>query len=386
VTDETTLPETSAASDAPTSVTQSTPTLDAPAAAPKQPKSSKAGVTRSGNGGVWVVLVLLIAALMYGAWFLLQHYQQQQKVLISLQEQLQQQQQALVLQKQTLETDIDQQIAQQRENVQASLHDMGQRLDSTAARVLAMSSVNRDDWKLTEAEYLLRLANQRIQLERSSTNALALAQTVDDILRNLNDTNLHAIRRALADEMGELALVGDIDREGVYLQLMKISQQVEALPLIQSLAENEEPWLLAGDEPIDSDSLWGKTKKVAHQLLQNFKHHLRIRDHVQASPAILPPDAQAYLKQNINLMLEQAQVAFLRDESQIYQASLDKTNQWLVKYFPLSPELVTIQAEIAELQNLMIGQPLPTFTESTGLLQAFVERKHQRLVEQRGSN
>jgi uroporphyrin-3 C-methyltransferase len=186
--------------------------------------------------------------------------------------------------------------------------------------------------------------------------------------------------------MGELALVGDIDREGVFLQLMKISQQVEALPLIQSLAENEEPWLLAGDEPIDSDSLWGKTKKVVHQLLQNFKHHLRIRDHVQASPAILSPDAQAYLKQNINLMLEQAQVAFLRDESQVYQASLDKTNQWLVKYFPLSPELVTIQAEIAELQNLMIGQPLPTFTESAGLLQAFVERKHQRLVEQRGSN
>src|SRR5690606_29692467 len=122
-------------------------------------RSAKSTQPSGGNSVLWLVLLLLIAALIYGAWFLLQHYQQQQQLLIHLQEQLQQQQQALVLQKETLELDIDQQITEQREQVQASLHDMGQRLDSTAARVLAMSSVNRDDWKLTEAQYLLRLAN-----------------------------------------------------------------------------------------------------------------------------------------------------------------------------------------------------------------------------------
>lgn len=381
MTDATTLSETPADPNVSADVTPAPASVTRAAS-----RSAKSTQPSGGNSVLWLVLLLLIAALIYGAWFLLQHYQQQQQLLIHLQEQLQQQQQALVLQKETLELDIDQQITEQREQVQASLHDMGQRLDSTAARVLAMSSVNRDDWKLTEAQYLLRLANQRILLERSSTNAVALAETVDDILRNLNDTNLHSVRRALAQEISELTLVGDIDREGVYLRLVALARQIDALPLMLSLTENEEPWLLAGDEPDIDDSYWGKTKRVAFELLQNFKHHLRVRDYVASSGAMLPPDNQVFLKHNLRLMLEQAEVAFLREEAQVYQASLDKAAQWLTTYFPLSPELVTVQAELTELQNVITGQPLPTFSESTSLLQAYIEHKRQRLVEQRGSN
>ena len=127
----------------------------------------------------------------------------QQQLLENVQAQLQQQQRATQMQQDTLAATVEQQLAEQQDEVQNAMNEMAQRVDNTAARVLALSSVNRDDWKIAEAEYLLRLANQRVLLERNSGNAVALAQNVDEILRDLNDPDLFPVRKALAREMSE---------------------------------------------------------------------------------------------------------------------------------------------------------------------------------------
>lgn len=344
------------------------------------------GARRAGNGTVWFVLLILVAVLAVAAWFLYQEYARHQGALTNLQQQLTQQQQALDAQQEELEADIDQQIAQQQERVSKELSDISDRVENTSARLVALSNVNRDDWKLAETEYLLRFADQRILLERNSSNALALAQTADEILRQLNDADLHPVRRALSTEMGELRLAGDIDREGVYLRLNALSQQIERLPLIQSLAENDDPWLLDEEAPSETESIWSKIKRGANKVLHKFSHHLRVRDHTQPVPAILAPDAQVYLKQNMRLMLEQAQLAFLRDEAQIYQASLEKANAWLEAHFPLTPQSVAAQAELSELQNVTLAESLPTFAESTRLLKKYMEQRNQRQVTEREEN
>lgn len=360
-------------------VSQPDATIAAVDAAPRTESEPKRGSARSPSAasttGLWLVLIILIAALGGGAWFLWQAHQHHQQALSALQDQVQQQQQDWEARQETIVADIDQQLAQERNNLRASVDDINQRLENTIKRMQTLSSVNRDDWKLAEAEYLLRLANQRVLLERSSSNAVALAQTVDDILRNLDDPELYPVRRALADEIGELKLAGDLDREGVYLRLLALSRQLEKLPLIEPLGENEDPWLLAEGEQQQTPSAWEKIKRGINNLLRQFSDHLRIRDHGQPVPAILPPDARIYLKQNLRLMLEQAQAALLREEPQIYQASLEKANEWLATYFPLNPQSLAAQAEIAELQNAVIAQNLPTFSESTQLLKAYNDRR-----------
>ena len=336
----------------------------------------------SSNWGVWLVLLLLIAGIIYGAWYFAQQYMVQQQLLENVQAQLQQQQRATQMQQDTLAATVEQQLAEQDDDVQSAMHEMAQRVDNTAARVLALSSVNRDDWKIAEAEYLLRLANQRVLLERNSGNAVALAQNVDEILRDLNDPDLFPVRKALASEMSELTLAGDIDREGVYLRLLALSEHIEKLPLIEPLGSTEEVW--PEDEPQENEGLWDKTKRGFMNLLKKFSHHLRVRDHAQPVPAILAPDNQIYLKQNMRLMLEQAQAALLREEAQVYQSSLEKAQEWLKTYFPLNTQSVAAQAELADLQNVIITQSLPNFAESTALLKAYIERKHTKAASRRG--
>lgn len=353
------------------------------AASAAKTKTVKSERIHGSNGLIWFVLLALIAALVAAAWFLFREHRHHQALLANLQGQISQQQTALANQKESLEADIDQQITQQQERVSKELAEVSDRLENANARLAALSTVNRDDWKLAEAAYLLRFADQRVLLDRSSSNAIALAQAADEILRHQNDADLHPLRRALSSEMGELRLAGDIDREGVYLRLNALSQQIDRLPLVQSLADNDDPWLLGEDESGATESIWAKIKRGANKLLHKFSHHLRVRDHTQPVPAILPPDSQVYLKQNMRLMLEQAQSAFLRDETQIYQASLEKADSWLNTYFPLTPQSVAVQAEITELQNVTPAQSLPTFAESTRLLKEYIERRNLRAVEQR---
>jgi uroporphyrin-3 C-methyltransferase len=393
VTDEKIVPVTDAETDSASPVEQTPPKKDTGSTAKAAPPP-KVAKPRGGNGGVWLVLLLLIAALAYAAWCVTRAHGEHQQELVNLQQQLQQQlqeqQHALVAQQKTLADDVEQQLTQQEEKLQENLTDIGQRVENTSARVLAMSSVNRDDWKLAEAEYLLRLANQRVLLERNSGNAVALAQTVDEILRDLNDPDLHPVRRALALEMGELKLAGDIDREGVYLRLLVLSQQIDKLPLIEPLGDNNDPWLLYDEEAQEQaqlqESYWKKFKRGTNELLKKFSHHLRVRDHAEPTAAILPPDNQLYLKQNMRLMLEQAQSALLREEPQVYEASLEKAREWLEIYFPLNPQSVAVKAEVTELQGVIISQSLPNFAESITLLKNYIERKHQVSVAGSGGN
>lgn len=380
VTDEKNIPVMVDAETVETVETTST-TATAAASAPSK-KNTASKSASSGTKSLWLVLLLLIAGLIYGAWYFAQQYLRQQSAIANIQVQLQQQQRAVDMQQQSTIASVEQELEAQEAHVQDVLNELAQRVDNTAARVLAMSSVSRDDWKLAEAEYLLRLANQRVLLERNSGNAVALAQSVDEILRDLNDPDLFPVRKALASEMSELTLAGDIDREGVYLRLLALSEQIEKLTLIEPLGASEEAW--PEDEPAADETLWQKTQRGMLWVLHKFSHHIRLRDYAKPVPAILPPDNQMYLKQNMRLMLEQAQAALLREEAEVYQASLTKAQEWLKTYFPLNSQSVAAQAEIAELQSVIITQSLPNFAESTTLLKAYLERKHKLSVARQG--
>lgn len=368
--------------DAGTSQTQTQANTTEPSQPSPKKSATKVPPRRSGTLGIWLILLLLIVGLIGAGWYLWQEHLQQNQAIKDLRTQLQQQERNLQTQQQSLSADIEQQLTQQDERVQNVVVELTQRLDNTTERVLSLSSVNRDDWKLAEAEYLLRLANQRVLLERNSGNAVALAKSVDEILRDLNDPDVFPVRKALASEIGELVVAGDIDREGVYLRLLALSEEINKLPLIKPLGETDDTWL--NDEPVATETLWQKTKRGMMWVLYKFSHHLRVRDHDEAVAAVLPPENQLYLKQNMRLMLEQAQTALLREEAVVYETSLNKAQEWLKNYFPLNTQTVVAQAEIAELQDVIITQSLPNFSESSALLKEYIEKKHDAAVARRG--
>jgi uroporphyrin-3 C-methyltransferase len=142
--------------------------------------------------------------------------------------------------------ELDQNRQQNLRMMRGEFDQYRQSLDNTLDKVLKelaqQQQADPREWLHAEAEYLLRLANQRLQLERDVEGAKALLNAADARLREADNPALVPIRRAIQSELASLDSVPVIDRTGLYLALMAQQEQLARLPLKQDIEE-----IAAGD-------------------------------------------------------------------------------------------------------------------------------------------
>ncbi|MFC3115036.1 uroporphyrinogen-III C-methyltransferase [Cellvibrio fontiphilus] len=331
---------------------------------------------------LWLFVLLIVAALCIGAWQLLQQAKTQQQLVDSLRVQLEEQVAVFESRQQALEDSLNKEFIEQQAAVQANLNELAEQVDSNNARVMALSSSNRDDWKLQEAQYLLRLADQRILLEQDSQNALALALSADDVLRDIDQADLVGVRKLLAEEISVLKVAGIIDREGIYLRLSALANQIEAIPFIAPLGDQN---AIFADEEVPADETFKqRLTRGFYSLLNKLGSYVRVRDHGKTINAVLPPAEQKYLQQNLRLMLEQAQVALLRNEAGIYQESLVKAQNWINQYFALNEKASAVLQELKALETEVIAPELTNFSNSAAALSEYIAKREKMAAARRG--
>ena len=199
--------------------------------------AKSSGAKTSSNGGLWLLVLLLVGAvsgLGYYGWQLLL---QQQLATEQLQQQLRdantlsKQQQASTNKLQQQLAEVNQQQANNSQ-YQQQLSVVQTQLDSQSQRLRSMTTTNREDWLLAEAEYLLRLANQRMQMERGTEGAIALVEAADLILKEIDHADLFGVREAIANDLLALKLAPSVDYSGIYLRLAALSQALESVSFI----------------------------------------------------------------------------------------------------------------------------------------------------------
>src|SRR5690606_2411802 len=137
----------------------------------------------------------------------------------------------------------------------------------SAQQLLAMGAQTRTDWLMAEAEYLLRLANQRLLMERDPQGALAILQAADDVLRETEETAVYPVRRQIAQEIVALQNLAELGRTGIFLQLDALAGGISQLQ--QRMAQEVPTVELEGAQAQASASdwrgalaeLWGEVKQ-----------------------------------------------------------------------------------------------------------------------------
>ncbi|MCG2634815.1 MAG: uroporphyrinogen-III C-methyltransferase [Gammaproteobacteria bacterium] len=89
---------------------------------------------------------------------------------------------------------------------------------------------SQDDWQLSEAQYLLVLANRILQLERDPARAARALTLADEALARLAHPGLRSVRHELAREKLLLEGLPTTDIQGISSQLESIRQQLPNLP------------------------------------------------------------------------------------------------------------------------------------------------------------
>lgn len=259
-------------------------------------------------------------------------------------------------------------------DVRGEFNDYRGSVDETLDEVLAELSREQDtderEWLHAEAAYLLRLANQRLQLERDVEGSAALLRTADERLEEADNPALVPVRREIAAELAELDSVPDVDRTGLYLALNAQQEQLAGQPLAQEIEQIE------ANSSIE-EAPTGSWQNQLSRFGQELKDLVTVRQHDQALEALISPEQESYLRQSVRLVLEQAQLALLKEEQELYDASLDKVLTLIEGYYDTDDSGVqSVVSRLEELKQRSIRPELPDISGSQQALAEFIDNRY----------
>lgn len=355
-------------------------------------KEAEKAQKRPRTGFLWFILLCtlgLSGAAGYGVYYLWQQWQVERGNAQSVEGELAQTKTAIVDVRddfKALQNELGRESASRAEELTATQNTI-KLLEKTVSKqsrqMQALTQTNRDEWLLAETEYLLRLANQRILMSKEVGGPLAMLQSADKILREIDDVSLHPVRRAIARDIAALSRTDPVDVDGEYLKLAALTDSLDELEL-HDIPEfsNDAP-----QEPVEAtmpeQPTWQESAaRVGNAIKTTLGKVFVVRRHDEPVEAMLPPQQELYLRQNLRLMLEQAQLALLARKPDTYQQSLDKAQQWIARYF-IADDAGT-KAALQTLENartINIDPPLPDISGSYHALKEYTESAYSRKLE-----
>lgn len=334
--------------------------------------SGGGGGGRQTIGTVALVLVILLAVgVVVAGWFGWQRLEQQQQRLAqvdtnreavsALESRLSEAEQA--------RASVDEAVASVESEFSDYQSQVNDTLDGVLDELNSQQQTDEREWLHAEVAYLLRLANQRLQLERDVGGAMALLETADKRLKEADNPALLPVRRAVADELAKLDAVPDVDRTGLYLSLNAQQEQLASLPLKQDVAE------IAAEGSIESPPS-GDWQQQLKRFGSELKDLVTVRRHDQALEALITPEQESYLRQNVRLVIEQAQLALLKEEPELYRASLDKAVTLIEGYYDTDRDSVqTSIARLTDMRGKTIRPELPDISGSQQAMAHFIQTR-----------
>jgi uroporphyrin-3 C-methyltransferase len=237
-------------------------------------------------------------------------------------------------------------------------------VEGSVASLAGISAGARETFLLAEAEYYLQIANAQLQLANNpKLSSLALSMA-DERVTQLSDPGLTVVRRAISDELAALEVMEKPDLEGATLTLASLARVVESLPLASRK--------VAADAAAEADADQGNVGRAWDSVKGAMSGLVKVTPPDQAKLALVSPDAEYFLRNNIALQLQSARLALLRGEQTIFEQTLDDASALLNTWFDADSEQVaSAQLTIAEIRADVFTTNAPDISESLRLLRQF---------------
>ncbi|HEY0961067.1 MAG TPA: uroporphyrinogen-III C-methyltransferase [Pseudomonadales bacterium] len=304
--------------------------------------------------------------------------QQREGIDTSLLADIQQRQQALDTALQQRDGEFDTALQQRAQELEAALRATSQEIlrqtqeraaesnVATTAQAERLALVERnltalrrdlgrretDGVPLAEAELLLRFAQQRLLVARDTQAAIALYRQADEILRGVDDAAVFAVRDALARELAALEAVPPIDVPGLFARLGGLSARVADFNVaVDGAVQDFSVQPIAGDTALSG---WWENAKQSLG-----RYFVVTRSATDIAPQ-LDSGEQFLLRTLVQLHIEQARIALLSDEPELYRAALDDARTVAQRWMRgEGSALDDFLAALAELRDTAIVSDLP---------------------------
>ena len=232
--------------------------------------------------------------------------------------------------------------------VQESLQGLTNQVINALETMNDLSGKQDKSWRVNEAYYLLKIANNRVMFMQDVDTALYLINQADELLGQLDDPNLFVTRQKLNEDRQRLNGWPKVDSTGLAIRVSALQSSVTQLPMV-IIAQEKEP-----EQVEEAPDVW--YEHLLYSIQQLGDQWFTVRQHGSGYTPIITDSDEQKLRFAIMMTLQTIQFAILHHNDDLYQANLLQLKSRLENYFDVSDSSVqTILLEIDQLLQLRVG-------------------------------
>lgn len=250
----------------------------------------------------------------------------------------------------------------ERRRLLATLQSDQQRLSGRVEQVLGAS---REEWRLAEAEHLMRMAMLQLSAMQDVKSAEMLVNEADLILQKQDDPGAFATRQKLLEGLEALRSLPQLDRTGLFLQLAALRGQSGQLTALAPEFINGES--ASADA---SQSRW-------QRWLDELNRYVRIDFDASADvKPLLAGQTLGQVRLALSLAIEQAQWAVLNGNGQVYRQALQQASDLIGDHFSEdSGKARGLRERLDALAKQEVEVELPDLAPALQALQTYVQKR-----------
>ncbi|MDH5434084.1 MAG: uroporphyrinogen-III C-methyltransferase [Gammaproteobacteria bacterium] len=336
--------------------------------------SRYAGKSGSGLTSLWtIVMTAALVWIAYQQYLMQQNWQNEKQTTSQTLSSYQQSSENITakLKENSDSLNTSMELIEQQSKKQIDLEEM---LAATQLKLATLSGQQHKDWILSEVEYLLKLAEIKTLLEKDRNTAIVLLEAADQKLVELADNSLLALRQTIAEDISNLKFVHMPDTGGIASQLNAMIVQIPKLdlialefkPLVESVQEN-----IVTEEEFSWDGF----------ITDLFEDFIVVKHHDEVQQPLMTPDQRGNLNANVQLALQQAQIALSQYDQKSYQLHLQNAQGWIREYFEFNPTTEVVLLTLSELEKTTITLELPEQLLSVEKIQAINKTRLDRWLD-----
>lgn len=235
-----------------------------------------------------------------------------------------------------------------------------QRLDS----LLAQGPQVRQRWLVSRVADAVAVAEQSLLIRHDPMQAKQVLLAADRLLAGQTDIALLPLRRTLQQDMAVLAGLPQVDFPGLYLRLQNLDRRISTLALPREAGQRTHalPPAVSTLGQSTAASLWA-------QGMEKFRALIVIRDYDEPLQPLLDASRLQLVRDQLSLLVSQAELALLRADGTIYRAALESLSLRIQHQLSALPNttLAPLLDELADLQAQQVQAPMPSLSTRTAL-------------------
>ncbi len=249
-------------------------------------------------------------------------------------------------------------------------------IEQSIADIKELGSKSYRDWVLSESEYLLQIANHRLQLEGDIDTAKKALRIVDSKIMGLEDPSLLPVRKQLADEISALESTRPPDIHGMVLTLnslqamspqMKLKISILPKNIQKIVQEDNTEKLSIQDWELILDKIWNELKTL-----------IVIKRHDQSLAPVLTVEQQQTIRHILQLKIQGIRTALLNKQAELFMESIRDTLDWLYKHFnDDDPNVILLESRLQEFQAVQLNVKLPDISGSLRILRSIQKQTNE---------